>query len=89
MAVLRPSLSLPPPRRAQKSGMAEAHFNLEARIKLAAALRDGDTQATVAARLVRSAGTIRQEVVCNGGPDNYRAAVAHRAAQDRRGTALS
>jgi len=67
--------------------MAKAHLNLEERIELEAALRAGDTQAAIAARLARSAGTISREVSLNGGPDGYRAAVAHRAAQGRRGTA--
>ena len=73
--------------RTQSTTMAKAHLNLEERIELEAALRAGETQATVAARLVRSAGTISREVALNGGPDCYRAAVAHRAAQGRRGAA--
>ena len=67
--------------------MAKSHLNLEERIEVEAALRVGDTQAAVAARLLRSAGTISREVALNGGPDRYRAAAAHRAAQGRRGAA--
>jgi len=77
----------PAAARAQRAAMAKPHLNLEERIELEAALRAGDTQATVAARLTRSAGTISREVALNGGPGNYRAAVAHRAAQGRRGAA--
>ena len=77
----------PAAARAQRAAMAKPHLNLEERIELEAALRAGDTQATVAARLTRSAGTISREVALNGGPDCYRAAVAHRAAQGRRGAA--
>ena len=77
----------PAAARAQRATMAKAHLNLEERIELEAALRVGDTQATVAARLVRSAGTISREVALNGGPGSYRAAEAHRAALGRRGAA--
>jgi len=77
----------PAATRAQRAAMAKPHLNLEERIELEAALRAGDTQAKVAARLTRSAGTISREVALNGGPGNYRAAVAHRAAQGRRGAA--
>ncbi len=77
----------PAAARAQRATMAKAHLNLEERIELEAALRAGDAQATVAARLARSAGTISREVALNGGPGCYRAAVAHRAAQGRRGAA--
>ena len=67
--------------------MAKAHLNMEKRIELEAALRPSDSQASVAARLDRSAGTISREVALNGGLGCYRAAVAHRAAQGRRGAA--
>lgn len=67
--------------------MAKAHLNLDERIELEAALRAGDTQATIAARLARSAGTISREVALNGGSGCYRAAEAHRAALGRRGSA--
>ena len=77
----------PTAARAQRAAMANAHLNLDERIELEAALRAGDTQASVAARLARAAGTISRELALNGGPDHYRAAVAHRAAQGRRGTA--
>ena len=77
----------PAAARAQRAGMAKAHLNLDERIELEAALRAGDTQASVAARLARAAGTISRELARNGGPDPYRAAAAHRAAQGRRGTA--
>lgn len=76
----------PAAARAQRAAMAKPHLHLEERIELEAALRAGDTQAAVAARLTRSAGTISREVALNGGPDRYRAAVAHCAAQGRRGT---
>ena len=42
--------------------MANAHLNLEERIELEAALRAGDTQAIIAIRLARSAGTISREL---------------------------
>ena len=77
----------PAAARAQRAAMAKPHLNLEERIELEAALRAGDTQAAVAARLTRSAGTISREVALNGGPASYRAAVAHRAAQGRCGAA--
>ena len=77
----------PAAARAQRATMAKAHLNLEERIELEAALRAGDTQASVAARLDRSAGTISREVALNGGLGCYRAAAAHRAAQARRGAA--
>jgi IS30 family transposase len=67
--------------------MAKPHLNLEERIELEAALRAGDTQATIATRLDRSSGTISREVAFNGGRDDYRAAAAHRAAQGRCGAA--
>lgn len=67
--------------------MAKPHLNLEERIELEAALRAGETQAAVAARLTRSAATISREVALNGGRARYRAAGAHRAAQQRRGAA--
>ena len=47
--------------------MANAHLNLEERIELEAALRAGDTQAIIAIRLARSAGTISRELALNGG----------------------
>jgi len=77
----------PAAAHAQTPAMAHTHLNLEERIELEAALRAGDTQASIAARLARAAGTISREVALNGGPDHYRAAAAHRAAQRRRGTA--
>ena len=67
--------------------MANAHLNLEERIELEAALRAGDTQAIIAIRLARSAGTISRELALNGGPGSYRATEAHHAAQGRRGAA--
>jgi IS30 family transposase len=77
----------PAAARTQRATMAKAHLNLEERIELEAALRAGDTQASVAARFDRSAGTISREVALNGGLGCYRAAAAHRAAQARRGAA--
>lgn len=77
----------PAAARAQRAAMAKPHLNLEERIELESALRAGDTQAMIAARLARSAGTISREVALNGGPGCYRAAEAHRAALGRRGTA--
>jgi len=76
----------PAAARAQRASMAKPHLNLEERIELEAALRAGDTQASVASRLARSAGTISREIALNGGPGCYRAARAQRAAQGRRGT---
>ena len=73
--------------RAQRAAMANAHLNLEERIEMEAALRAGDTQAIIAIRLARSAGTISRELALNGGPRSYRATEAHRAAQGRRGAA--
>jgi IS30 family transposase len=67
--------------------MGKAHLNLAERIELEAALRAGDTQAVIAARLGRSAGTISEELARHGGRACYRAAVAHCAAHARRGTA--
>lgn len=72
---------------AQRATMAKAHLNLDERIELEAALRAGDTQATIAARLARSAGAISRELALNGGRGGYRAAEAHRAALGRRGAA--
>lgn len=43
----------PTAARAQTAAMAKAHLNLDERIELEAALRAGDTQATVAVRLMR------------------------------------
>jgi IS30 family transposase len=94
-AILACSISSeePPPElapaaaRVQRAAMAKPHLNLEERIELEAALRAGDTQAAIAVRLVRSAGTISREVALNGGPGSYRAAEAHRAALGRRGAA--
>ena len=77
----------PAAARAQRAAMANAHLNLEERIELEAALRAGDTQAIIAIRLARSAGTISRELALNGGPRSYRATEAHRAAQGRRGAA--
>ena len=75
----------PAARRPQRSAMGKPHLNMDERIGLEASLRAGDTQATIAARLMRSAGTISREIALNGGPDHYRASVAHQAAQGRRG----
>ena len=77
----------PAAARAQRAAMANAHLNLEERIEMEAALRAGDTQAIIAIRLARSAGTISRELALNGGPRSYRATEAHRAAQGRRGAA--
>ena len=62
-------------------------LKLEERIELEAALRAGDTQAAIALRLQRSAGTISRELTLHGGGDAYRAAAAHQAALARRGSA--
>jgi IS30 family transposase len=58
---------------------------LAERIELQAGLRAGDTQAALAARLNRSAGTISQELRRNGGRGGYCASRAHQAALSRRG----
>lgn len=78
---------VPAAARAQTTAMSKPHLNLEERIELEAALRAGNTQASIAVRLARSAGTISRELALNGGPASYRAAEAHRAAQGRRGAA--
>jgi hypothetical protein len=67
--------------------MRNKHLRLAERIELEAALRAGDTQALVAARLGRAAGTISRELALNGGRDGYRSANAHQASVARRGTA--
>jgi IS30 family transposase len=77
----------PAAARVQRPVMGKPHLDLDERIELEAALRAGQTQASIAVRLARSAGTISREVALNGGPGSYRAAVAHRAALARRGAA--
>ncbi|WP_442889633.1 IS30 family transposase [Congregicoccus parvus] len=67
--------------------MSKPHLTLEERIELEAALRAGDTQACIARRLERSAGTISREIALHGGRSAYRAAAAHQAAMARRGSA--
>jgi hypothetical protein len=67
--------------------MRNEHLRLAERIELEAALRAGDTQALVAARLGRAAGTISRELALNGGRGQYRAAAAHAASVARRGRA--
>jgi len=62
-------------------------LELEERIELEVALRAGDTQAAIARRLQRSAGTLSRELALHGGRDSYRAAAAHQAALARRGNA--
>ena len=62
------ALSLPSPRRARRAAMANAHLHLEERIEMEAALRAGDTQAIIAIRLARFAGTISRELeLCDRG----------------------
>jgi len=68
-------------------GRGNKHLSLEERLGLEAALRAGETQAAVAARLGRSPGAISMELKLNGGRTGYRAYAAHRAALSRRGTA--
>jgi IS30 family transposase len=63
------------------------HLRLEERIELEGALRAGDTQAAIAARLGRSAGTLSREIALGGGRAVYRAVVADRAAEARGGGA--
>jgi IS30 family transposase len=63
------------------------HLDLEERIAVEVALRAGDTQACIAGRLGRSAGTISREIALHGGRAGYRAAPAHEAAAGRRGRA--
>jgi IS30 family transposase len=58
---------------------------LTERIELQAGLRAGDTQAALAVRLNRSAGTISQELRRNAGREGYCATRAHQAALARRG----
>lgn len=73
----------PAPPSGHRQAVGKAHLELAERIELEAALRAGDTQAVIAARLGRSAGTISQELARHGGRAGYRAAVAHRAALAR------
>ena len=67
--------------------MPGTQLSLEERVDLEAALRAGQTQAAVAARLGRSAGTISREVKLGGGRAAYRAISAHQAARSRQGAA--
>jgi len=67
--------------------MRNKNLSLAERIELEAALRAGGTQALVAARLGRAAGTIGRELALNGGRRGYRSAAAHQASVARRGTA--
>jgi IS30 family transposase len=62
------------------------HLDLAERIELQVGLRAGDTQAALAARLNRSAGTISGELKRNGGRATYCAERAHRRALAKRGT---
>jgi len=59
---------------------------LSERIELQAGLRAGDTQAALAKRLKRAAGTISLELKRNGGRSGYCANRAHQTARSRRGT---
>jgi IS30 family transposase len=62
------------------------HLDLAERIELQAGLHAGEPQASVAARLNRSEGTISSELKRNGGRKGYCADRAHQAALSRRGT---
>lgn len=80
--------SAPPEAQgARRPTVPTPHLNLEERIELEAALRAGDTQAAIAERWGRSAGTISRELAVHGGRAGYRAAAAHQAARARRGNA--
>ena len=70
-----------------RRAVSKSHLLLHERIELEAALRAGDTQACIAQRLGRSAGTISRELAMNGGRHAYRAAAAHQASVARRGKA--
>ena len=72
---------------AHRPAVPNPHLELEKRIEVEAALRAGDTQACIAGRLGRSAGTISREIALHGGRTGYRAAPAHQAAFGRRGRA--
>lgn len=72
---------------AHRPAVPNPQLALDERIEVEAALRAGDTQACIAARLARSAGTISREIALQGGRANYRAALAHQAALARRGGA--
>ena len=61
------------------------HLDLTERIELQAGLRSGDTQAALAVRLNRSAGTITHELKRNGGRAAYCATGAQQSALARRG----
>lgn len=67
--------------------MKSGHLSLDERMELEVSMRTGETQASVAVRLGRAAGTISGELARNGGRDNYRAVSAHKASVQRRGAA--
>jgi IS30 family transposase len=77
----------PAAARPHSAAMAKAHLSLEERNELEAGLRAGESQPRIATRLARAAATISREVTLHGGRAHYRAAIAHRAAQQRRGAA--
>jgi len=68
-----------------RSGLITTHLDLKERIEVQAGLRAGDTQATLALRLNRSAGAISTELKRNGGRAGYCATRAHAGALARRG----
>ena len=71
----------------QSSMMPWTHLQIEERIELEVALRAGDTQAAIAARLGRSGSSISREIALGGGRSAYRAVAANRAAKARSGCA--
>ena len=82
---LLPFAELAPVATRPQSGRMSTHLDLTERIELQAGLRAGDTQAALAVRLNRSAGTISMELKRNGGRAVYCAAEAHAGALARRG----
>ena len=80
-----PVAELAPVATRPQSRRMSTHLDLTERIELQAGLRAGDTQAALAARLNRSAGTISLEIKRNGSRAVYCAAEAHRGALARRG----
>src|SRR4051794_18385021 len=63
--------------------MPGGRLTQQERQQIALGLADGLAYAEVARRLDRPTSTITREVMRNGGPPGYRAALAHRATEHR------